>query len=240
MDEQQRREELLTTIINLFASEFQDKLVLRGGMVLRLLESPRMTADVDVLFVPYKSKKEVVDKTVAVLKSIDGVSLDYSLNSKCLRCIVEQGDLVVQVEVKVAKDCKTEILSTAPLSKLYNQIPRVINVMAFDVAMSHKLAAWYERRLVRDLYDIYLYLTMGVMPDEEILASRLKKVSFARGVKKTIEAEKISLEMFYDFLKQEISLLTEGQVAGELEATLPENDLLKLDMKIKRAIINRL
>ena len=240
MDEQKRREELLTTVINLFAGEFGDKLILRGGMVLRLLDSPRMTNDIDLLFVPYKSKNDIVDQTVGALRSLDDVTVEYSLNSKCLRCIVKQKDLVVQVEAKVAKVCKTEVISTASLSKLYNQTPRVINVMAFDVAMSHKLAAWYERRLARDLYDIYLYITMGVTPDEEVLASRLEKVSLARGVKKIIKEEKMSLQLFFSFLKQEVSLLTEERLIGELEAILPENELLKLDMKIKRAIIDKL
>jgi hypothetical protein len=49
--------------------------------------------------------------------------------------------------------------------------------MDFSVALSHKLAAWNERRLLRDLYDAYfLYKMVGVLPDKKILMRRLAKV----------------------------------------------------------------
>ena len=118
MDQYNRIEEFLTTIINLFASEFSNHAILRGGMVLRLLDSPRLTNDLDYLFVPYRSKKEVLPQILEVLNSIADVTVSYSMNSKCLRFKISKKDLVVQVEVKVDSDCKVEVISTAALSKL--------------------------------------------------------------------------------------------------------------------------
>ena len=40
-------EELLAWIINFFAEEFGSAAIIRGGMALRLLNSPRYTNDID-------------------------------------------------------------------------------------------------------------------------------------------------------------------------------------------------
>ena len=62
-------------------------------MVLRLLESPRLTNDLDYVFVPYKSKKDVVAQITEVLESIPEIEVDYSMNSKCLRYALKQEDI---------------------------------------------------------------------------------------------------------------------------------------------------
>ena len=59
MTKQSEIESLLSAIITLFADEFGSGAILRGGMVLRLLDSPRLTNDLDYLFVPFKSKNEI-------------------------------------------------------------------------------------------------------------------------------------------------------------------------------------
>jgi predicted nucleotidyltransferase component of viral defense system len=53
-------------------------------------------------------------------------------------------------------------------------VSSIIQVIDFGIALANKLAAWNERRLVRDLYDIYfLYKMVCVVPDEETLQFRL-------------------------------------------------------------------
>lgn len=244
MNEFSRTEELLTEIINLLSEEFGEKFILRGGMVMRLLDSPRMTSDLDCLFVPFKSKNDIVELLISALGKIEGAQIDYSLNSKCLRCFVskesELGTTNVQVEAKVSLNCKTDVVSTASLSKTYSQIPKVVRVMAHEVSMANKLAAWYERRLIRDLYDVYLFINMGVQPDEEILIARFKKPLFARNVKNKVEEEPLSLDLFYSFLKQEIEKLSFNDFSEQLRAILPSSDLLNLDMKVKAAILSKL
>ena len=56
VDQQQA---LIARVLDLLAQRFGKRAVLRGGMVLRILGSPRFTNDLDYLFVPYKSKKDI-------------------------------------------------------------------------------------------------------------------------------------------------------------------------------------
>jgi len=238
MASQQEIEELLSQIINLFADEFGKRAILRGGMVLRLLDSPRFTNDLDYVFVPYKSKNDITKAVLVALGKLEGVTVAHSLNSKCLRCVVKKNDITVQIEAKVDKSCKVEVVSTAALSKLYNQTPRVINVMAYDVALANKLAAWYERRLVRDLFDVYLFLSMGISPDKRVLSQRLKKPIFSRRVKTSRKPSDV--DTFIRFLKEEVSDLSAQDVSHELSAIFPRIELPGLELKIRKAIMTAL
>lgn len=46
-------QELLAKVVDLFAAEFAERALLRGGMVLRVMGSARHTNELDYLFVPY-------------------------------------------------------------------------------------------------------------------------------------------------------------------------------------------
>ena len=50
----EKEQQLLAQVLDLFAQKFNKKAILRGGMVLRVLGSPRLTNDLDYVFVPYK------------------------------------------------------------------------------------------------------------------------------------------------------------------------------------------
>lgn len=52
-----KEQALLAKVLDVFAQKFDKQAVLRGGMVLRILGSPRFTNDLDYVFVPYRSKK---------------------------------------------------------------------------------------------------------------------------------------------------------------------------------------
>ena len=238
MASQQEIEELLSQIINLFADEFGKQAILRGGMILRLLDSPRFTNDLDYVFVPYKSKNDIAKAVLVALNKLEGVSVAHSLNSKCLRCVITKAGVTVQVEAKVDQSCKVEVVSTAALSKLYNQSPRIINVMAYDVALANKLAAWYERRLVRDLYDVYLFLSMGVLPDKGVLSKRLQKPIFSTRVKTNRKSSDV--EPFMSFLKETVANLSAEEVVDEMSAIFPAGELPGLELKIRKAITTRL
>lgn len=175
-------EKLLVQIIQLFAERFEGHAILRGGMVLRVLGCERFTNDVDYVFVPFTSKKDVVDEVVATLKSLPNVKISHSLNSKCFRVLVTQGQTVVQVEIKVDQQVPTRVLSTRTLADGISVSPRLIPVLDFPYALADKMAAWNERRLMRDVYDIWFYLRMGVKPDPERLKARLKKPAYSRRV----------------------------------------------------------
>jgi predicted nucleotidyltransferase component of viral defense system len=235
-----RQEALLAEILELFAIKFDKHAVLRGGMVLRLLESPRMTNDLDYVFIPYKSKKDIKDDVLKALSEIDNCKISHSLNSKCLRVIISKEDLTVQVEIKTAMNYITETLSTEPLAKLYNQNRRIIPVVDSSVALADKLAAWLERRLVRDLFDIQFFLNMGVKPDSETLNKRLKKPLYSKLVKPMKISAPVPAEDFFDFLKEKVENLTQEEVDDEMISTLTDEDRAGLALKIKAVITNKL
>ena len=56
----EREQALIARVLDALAQRFGNRAVLRGGMVLWILGSPRFTNDLDYLFVPYKSKKDIV------------------------------------------------------------------------------------------------------------------------------------------------------------------------------------
>lgn len=51
-------DELLLWFMGYFAQTFRNRAIIKGGMVLQLLNSPRATNDLDILFVPFTSKKK--------------------------------------------------------------------------------------------------------------------------------------------------------------------------------------
>lgn len=50
----EKEKALIARVLDLFAQHFANRAVLRGGMVLRILGSPRFKNDLDYVFVPYK------------------------------------------------------------------------------------------------------------------------------------------------------------------------------------------
>ncbi|MFH0920405.1 MAG: nucleotidyl transferase AbiEii/AbiGii toxin family protein [Fibrobacterota bacterium] len=238
---QKKREALLTTVMNLFSETFRNKAILHGGMVLRLLECPRYTNDLDYLFVPFKSKNDVKEMILGALKTIPGLKLSHSMNSKCLRILLKGTENVTaQVEVKVDMECKTDVLTSAPLSRIYNQPARVIAVIDFGTALANKMSAWLDRRLMRDLYDIHFLLNMGILPDLDILIRRLKKPEYAKGVAPFPGPLPLDRRSFYGFLKDETLKLEDRDIAGELSDILAEQERTGLALRIKAAITSRL
>lgn len=231
-------EALLVEIMTLFTDEFGKQAILRGGMILRLLDSNRFTNDLDYLLVPFKSKNDVVDKVIRTLNKLENIKVEHSLNSKCLRCIVTREDVTAQVEIKVDQNCEVNVISTAKLARIYNYTPRLINVMSYEVALANKLAAWNERRLWRDIYDIYLFLNMGIIPDKKTLEKRLKKPLHAKNIKDKKLFQ--NLEEFYLFLKDKIENMDISSVNQELQSLLSEDELTGLDLKFRNIIIRKL
>lgn len=239
--DQNKREALLTTVMNLFSDAFRDNAILHGGMVLRLLECPRYTNDIDYLFVPFKSKNDVKEMILSVLSKIPNIKLAHTINSKCIRIRLKTpDDVIAQVEVKVGPVCKTDTLTSEPLSRLHHQPARVVAVMNFGVALANKLSAWLERRLFRDLYDIHFMLNMGIQPDSAILKERLRKPVYGKGVIPCPGKTPLEINSFYDFLKDETRKINDTIIAEELADILAEPDRIGLAMRIKASITSRL
>jgi predicted nucleotidyltransferase component of viral defense system len=227
---------LLARVLDLFAQKFDKKAVLRGGMVLRVLGSPRLTNDLDYVFVPYKSKKDIVDEIITCLRSIDGAELDYSLNSKCLRVVLTVDQTTIQIEAKVAMDVKTATTSTRLFSSQFNLPPRIIHVVDTNIALANKMAAWNERRLIRDIYDIWFLLQMNATPDKDTLAKRLSKPVYSTLVKKRDYFPGKACSEFCDFLRMKVASLSDEQIRNELSDYLPPDETEGLSLLFRAAL----
>lgn len=227
-------EGLMVWIMNRFSEVFADQAVLKGGMVLRLLNCPRHTNDLDYVFLAYKSKKDVVPLIRDVLTELEGAEISHSLHSTSLRFLVSYRGFRTQIEANVMPDCKTQALSTSALARSNNQLPRIIRIMSYDWALAHKLAAWNERGLMRDLYDAYFFhAVLDEMPDLGVLQQRLSKINYA-SVNKTRRGPKsMTLEEFLNKLRQAVEDLDAQMVMDELRDLLGPDELVGLDKKIK-------
>lgn len=227
-------EGLMIFLINKFSEKFPQSAILKGGMTLRLLDCPRYTNDIDYTFIPYRSKNEIVAEILAVLDEIDGVVYTYNLNSKCLRVRLRYGDLSTQIEANVAKKCKIRSISTSDISEQHGMLGRVVQVMSYSVSMANKLAAWNERLLVRDLYDLYFYYSMiKVMPDMATLVERLKKVA---STPRNRNPKRMSLQELTSKLRHKLESLGRRDL-DELVDYLPNEKLKGLEVKIRAQLL---
>lgn len=230
-------ERLLTEVIEQMAKRFENQAVLRGGMVLRVLGCERLTNDVDYLMIPFRSKKDVLADVLETLNNLEGVELSHSLNSKCLRVILRRRGAVAQVEIKVAETAPLRVLSTKELAEPLGIPPRLVPVLDFPAALADKLAAWNDRRLIRDLYDIWFFLRMGVRPDLDRLTARLQKPVYARRVPAAKRLAEKSLVSFLSILREELLILTDADIAEELRDYLPEAEFPGLSDRFRAEIV---
>lgn len=229
-------ERLLTHVIDLFAQHFDKKAVLRGGMVLRLLGCERLTNDLDYVFTPFKSKNDIVKDILSALEKIPNIEVSHSLNSKCLRIILKSGNTVAQIEAKVAENVQTVIISDRELAHKYGLPTRLLHVVDYHVALANKMAAWNERRLIRDIYDVWFFLKMSVRPDRKTLEERLKKPEYSKLVKKSHYFSGKTLPEFFEFMRQQSADLTDHKIEAELKDYLKKSDISGMAMKIKAAL----
>jgi predicted nucleotidyltransferase component of viral defense system len=238
MENMLKEEALLVRVMDLFARKFDRKAVLRGGMGLRILGCGLLTNDLDYVFVPFKSKKDIVADVISALKEIEGAQIDYSFNSKCLRAALKVDDVSIQIEAEVAMEAPVQIISNKELARKFNLQPRLIPVVEYSVALANKMAAWNERRLIRDVYDIWFYLTMGVKPDIKTLKKRLKKPSYSKLVRKTDHFKGGGVEEFYDLLRMKIRDITDKGIEDSLGDYLKKEDIAGLSMKFRAELAN--
>ena len=234
MNNLETTEELMLFLINLFGEKFPQSAILKGGMTLRLLDSPRYTNDLDYVFIPYKSKKEIVERILKVLDDIDELTYTHNLNSKCLRFKVKYNNLLTQIEINVAQDCPSVSASTASMAINTGQLSRVIRIMDYSVSMAHKLAAWNERKLVRDLYDLYFYYVfLKILPDMSTLEERLKNIATTKYNK---NPKVMDMTALLQKLRSALQALTTKDI-NELADSLPTENLPGLEMRLKANLL---
>jgi len=234
MTEIKTTEELMLFLINLFSERYPQSAILKGGMALRLLDCPRFTNDLDYIFIPYRSKKDVVNILRHSLDGIDDLVYQYSLNSKCLRVKIAYNEITTQIEINVAEDCPSTAITTEALAAKTGQLSRVIRVMDFKEAMAHKLAAWNERHLVRDLYDLhFFYAYLNILPAIDTLMKRLEKVN---STPRNKNPKSMSLDLLLHRLRSTLQKLSKDHIE-ELSDYLPSENLPGLDLRIRANLL---
>ena len=231
MDKFESTEALLAWIVDFFADNFGNSAILKGGMSLRLMHSPRYTNDVDYIFVPFDSKKDVKSLVAGALSRIEGLHYESTMNSKALRILVEYGGQQAQIEINTEKECPSIPMSSSLLTTPYGHPARIVRIMEPGVSFAHKIAAWNERELMRDLYDVYQYESLfKAVPRMDVLLMRLKK---ARSYRNIVAAK--DLEGLVDKLRICAENLMENSF-GELVPLLDAGELSGLSFRIRPSI----
>ena len=225
-------EALLSWIVDFFAQKFGNSAILKGGMSLRLMHSPRYTNDVDYIFLPFDSKKDAKTLVEEALSLVEGLKYNTTMNSKALRIIVDYAGQQAQIEINVEMECPSIPMSSSLLSTPYGYPARIIRVMEPGVAFAHKIAAWNERELMRDLYDVYQYESLfRTAPNMEILYKRLKS---ARSYKNVVAAKNIGA--LVEKMRKCAESLTESSFS-ELVPLLDAVELAGLSFRMRPSIL---
>ncbi len=231
------REELLLKVMHLMSEHFKDKMILEGGMLLRLLNSPRATQDVDYLLVSKRSKKVLVAEIKGILSKLADIAIkDIELNSRGIFIDLEckdQPDIKAFLEINVVSTLlkPSTSISTVALAGKYSMTGRIVASMGLSEAFSHKIAAALQRESIRDLYDMTILEPLCEI-DMEVLRERLSKMSIKRQ-----KAKKISLTEAAEMLKVRANAIDQKKIDRELGAWLSGGNLQGMDMIIRSTVL---
>jgi len=229
------QDDLFLWVMHSLTDVFADKVILKGGMALRLLGSPRATNDVDFVFCPFDSKKDIHEGLAQALALLDGAEIQIKTHSKMIRASVRLDGTAIQVEATVTKECASIAMSTASLAQQLGQVPRVIRVVDSGVALANKLAAWNERRLLRDLYDCFLFTEQfEVQPDFDVLDARLRKVESR--LPRLKKVKRISRADLAEQLRLAVDELSASTIQTELGPILPPAEIPGLELRLPAAV----
>jgi len=231
LDRPATRDGLFLWVMHRFAEVFEEHAVIKGGMVLRLLDSPRHTVDIDYVFAPFSSKKEIVGRIEEVLHEIEGAVIEIELHSKMLRADLRVDDAAIQIEANVATECEAIPMATGGFARSVGHPSQIVRIMNPSHALAHKIAAWNERRLLRDLYDCYFLASRaGASPDFKVLDLRLAKMQSR--LPRLKKLHRMSRGRLADELLQASAQLSDEDLEQELAGILPPEELAGLAIRI--------
>jgi predicted nucleotidyltransferase component of viral defense system len=213
-------EELLTRVMNHLAETFRDKLVLKGGMLLRLYNSPRFTRDVDFVFLSTESKKNLKKELIEAIERIPEIKIvKTDVHSRGIFIDVADQENkqkgLIEVNVAPRTHLPPEPLSTASLSQKFALSGRVISAMAIPEAFSHKIAATLERDTIRDIYDLSQFEAMATF-DPGTLKDRLSLLSVQRSKPRAVDFRDAAR-----MLRKRLETLDQKRIETELFPILP-------------------
>lgn len=213
----------LLKVIQAISKEFGPSAVLKGGMALRLQGVPRSTIDADFSFKPFRKKTPFSKALIELMCKICDDVEHFSDSKKIQLSGKIDGEKVIVEASAHAEDFEPYPLETTFLSDRYDLSSSIISIMPNSMGFSNKLGAWFDRRLARDLYDVYIYYdVLKTEPDRDILMARILKPSFSKLIKNRPSLH--SIEAFLDFLKIESQLKGEQQLEEELEGIIEERE----------------
>jgi len=226
---------LFLWVMHRFATLFDQHAILRGGMALRLLDSPRSTTDIDYVFVPYASKRQVKNLIEEAMAELEDATVEISLHSKMLRARVRVDEAQIQIEINVAMQCPSIPMATGNFARSLGKPSQVVAVMGFDTALAEKVAAWNERRLVRDLYDCYFLVSrLGARLDHGRLDERLSKIESR--VPNLRNRKRMTRGQLAKDLKEYLGSLEQEKVEDELRPVFPPEELPGLALRIRASL----
>ena len=228
-------EEFLARIIGHLAEQFKNKLILKGGMLLRLLNSPRLTQDLDYCWIRTKKRSVLAQEIKTSLEKMAGVkvsSLQANSRGIFLDVLDEPSGQRAKIEIHVidATHRPPRPMSTAALASRYSLRTQVISVMDLSEACAHKIAAALERDLIRDLYDL-AQLEPLTSFDRKTLEDRLSRLEVRRA-----KAKKVSFAEAATLLRNKGNRLTSTGLIQELGGVLSEEELAGLELVIRASI----
>ncbi|MDP2815332.1 MAG: nucleotidyl transferase AbiEii/AbiGii toxin family protein [Rectinemataceae bacterium] len=240
MMEIRTQDELMAALMAFIAEKFPQNAILKGGMSMRAtFNCRRLTADIDLTFVPFKSKKPVFNMIEKALGTLDYARITRkgmrSTNAFFELALTSRPDITVIIEFSVEENCPAIPLSGASFAEKLNLPGFIMNVIDPSVAMANKMAAWLERDEMKDIYDIYFYAISGIRPDMDILKTRLSKINYQR---KTTLPKKMDNGALLSLLLERVMNLTNKEI-DSLSPILPADEIISLRQKLQAAI-NRL
>jgi len=235
LDRPATRDGLFLWVMHRFAEVFEDHAVIKGGMALKLLDSPRHTMDIDYVFVPFSSKKEIVDRIDTVLHEIEGAVVAIELHSKMLSADLRVDGAAIKIEANVATECEAIPMATGGFARSVGRPSHIVRVMNPTHALAHKIAAWNERRLLRDLYDCYFLASRaGALPDLEVLDLRLARIQSR--LPRLRKLRSMSRSQLVDEMRQAVAGLSDADLEPELAGILPPEELAGLGLRIRAGV----
>lgn len=236
MNHSERREKLLLRVLHIISNKYKNQAVLKGGLALRLFNSPRYTQDIDFVFVTKISRKVIAREIREILERERDIEIqDVKTNSRGVFLDVSSDGILIQVEISVKAEMNLppETMTTAALALPLNMPAQIIYIMSRAESYSHKIAACLERRATRDLYDISLYEPSTDF-DLKTLQLRLSQLTVDRK-----KPTAISYSGAAKKLKKRAESLQQEDLDRELAGLIPEQ-YLSHSSGIIRASVQRL
>lgn len=225
------QEKALLEVIHHISSAFGPEAVLKGGMSLRMYGITRSTIDVDYCFQPHKRKRGFMDDLVRIAEELFDVPPVVTADSKKVQILGKRNGVDVIIEASAHSGFEPETIATTAVAREVNLPPQLISVMPKSIAFAHKLGAWLDRRLARDLYDIHVYYSyLKAIPDPEILERRIVKPAYAKGVKG--RPVLTSKEDFLQFLSDQADQMHDQELEDDLRGIVDERERVGIGMQI--------